>query len=345
MDKPIKYFSEYDLRSEFKDIGQPDYRVTQILDWIYNKNVFEYDEMTNLPKSLRSFLNEHYPLTVSRIQTKQISKDKSRKYLITYDDGLSAEAVGIPSSDGRLTICVSSQIGCKIACRFCATGMSGYSRNLHPGEIVDQILCIQDDFNVKATNVVVMGQGEPFLNYENVLGALRIINNSKLLNIGARHITVSTCGIIKGIDRFALEPEQFTLAISLHSANQKIRDSLMPSMANTTLENLHDSLVRYNMNSNRRVTLEYLLIHTINDSNDSLYSLIDFCSDLHCHVNLIPLNTVTGSMFKPSPNTTLDYWNSTLAKSGIPSSIRRSKGSDITAACGQLALNGIQSSK
>lgn len=221
-------------------------------------------------------------------------------------------------------------------CAFCATGHEGFTRNLSIGEIVDQIILAQADMGQRVSNVVAMGQGEPFLNYENVIDALRIINHPKLLKIGARRITVSTCGIIPGIERFAQEPEQFTLAISLHAAQQGVRDALMPKVAKQTLPQLKEALRRYIQATDRRVTLEYLLIKDLNDDQEDLEALIDFCSGLLVHVNLLPLNAISSSQFHPSPLKTLNIWKNKLEQKKIETTVRNSRGSDIAGACGQL---------
>lgn len=337
MDAHVKQLSIEDLSSVVRELGIPRFRADQILSWLYNKGVGSYDEMTNLPRSMREQLDTAYPLYCPSIVDRQTSMDGSVKYLLKFQDGALAETVALPSPDGRLSVCVSSQSGCAMACAFCATGKAGLTRDLYPGEIVDQLLSVQSDFDERITNVVVMGQGEPFANYDNVIDALRIINHPKYLNIGARHITVSTCGIIKGIERLSSEPEQFTLAISLHSAEQAVRDELMPMMKQQNLSNLKTSLVEYTQKTNRRFSFEYALMSGINDSQKALDALKGYCKGLLCHVNLIPLNEIPSSPFKPVSAQTMEEWKTSLEHSGIPASVRKSRGSDIAGACGQLA--------
>ena len=320
-----------------KSAGLPRFRAEQLLSWIYAKGARSYSEMTNLPKALREQFAEAFPLTVPTIAAKQESVDGSRKYLLEFDDGTRAETVGLPAQDGRLTVCASSQAGCAMGCAFCATGRGGLTRSLAPGEIVDQVLTVQEDFAEHVTNVVVMGQGEPFSNYESTLAALRIMNSADLLNIGARHITVSTCGIIAGIEQFAEEPEQFTLAVSLHAARQEVRDRLMPAVVNQRLGALRQALDRYAAKTGRRFTLEYALMKGVNDSSDDLDALVAFCRRLLCHVNLIPLNEIPGSEYHPVSRELMHDWQATLESAGIAATVRRSRGSDIDAACGQLA--------
>ena len=224
-----------------------------------------------------------------------------------------------------------------MGCMFCATGKNGLRRNLLPGEIVDQVLAVQEDYAQHVTNVVVMGQGEPFANYDAVLAALRIMNHKKLLNIGARHITLSTCGVIDGIRKLSEEPEQFTLAVSLHSARQEVRDRIMPAMKNQKLRDLHEVLNRYVDKTGRRYSLEYALMKDLNDSEEDFQALKAFCINELCHVNIIPLNKVEGSPIQTVSKATLKSWKDRLEAAGIAASVRQSRGSDIDGACGQLA--------
>lgn len=320
-----------------KELGQPSFRAQQLTEWLYQRHASSYDEMTNLPAALRAALSERFPLTTPEIMNRQVSRDGTRKYLIEFDDGIRVETVAIPSRGGdRLTVCFSTQAGCAIGCAFCATGREGFARNLTPGEIVDQVLIAQDDMGKRVTNVVGMGQGEPFLNYDNTMAALRILNNKKGLEIGARHISVSTCGILPGIERFSEEPEQFTLAVSLHAAHQGVRDLLMPNVARFKLGNLKSALQEYIAKTNRRVTLEYIMIDGVNDADEDLKALQKFCANLLCHVNLIPINAIEGSVFQPSEPETINRWLNAIQKKGTEATLRDSRGSDIDGACGQL---------
>ncbi|WP_211309485.1 23S rRNA (adenine(2503)-C(2))-methyltransferase RlmN [Eggerthella sinensis] len=337
MDKPIKTYALSELPSLMKELAQPSFRAQQLTEWLYQRHVSSYDEMTNLPAALRAVLSERFPLTMPEIVNRQVSRDGTRKYLIEFDDGIRVETVAIPSRGGdRLTVCFSTQAGCAIGCAFCATGREGFARNLTPGEIIDQVLIAQDDMGKRVTNVVGMGQGEPFLNYGNTMAALRILNNKKGLEIGARHISVSTCGILPGIERFSEEPEQFTLAVSLHAARQGVRDLLMPNVARFKLGNLKSALQEYIAKTNRRVTLEYIMIDGVNDADEDLKALQKFCANLLCHVNLIPINAIEGSVFQPSEPETIDRWLNAIQKKGTEATLRDSRGSDIDGACGQL---------
>lgn len=336
MKKPIKAYSLLELQDLVKDLKQPSFRANQLSEWIYQQGASSYEDMTNLPKFLRDNLSELHPLYQPSILDSQISSDGTQKFILGYHDGVCVETVAIPSNDSRLTVCCSSQVGCGMACSFCATGKEGFNRNLSVGEIVDQITVVQNEIKCRVSNVVVMGQGEPFLNYDNTLGALRILNNPKLFNIGARRITLSTCGIISGIEKLSYEPEQFTLAISLHTAVQQTRDIIMPGVSKYTLKRLKTALISYVELTNRRVTLEYALIQDINDHKSDLEALREFCHGLLCHINLIPLNKVSDSPFQPSDSRTMNYWLTSLNGFGIETTVRDSRGTDIAGACGQL---------
>ena len=320
------------LTEEFQ---QPSFRVKQIMQWVYNKGASSYDEMTNLPASLRADLSTELPLFSPKVITKQNSQDGTRKYLLELIDGSRIETVGIPHNN-HLSVCVSTQAGCALRCAFCATGQGGYTRNLGCGEIVDQVLAVARDFDTRVSNVVFMGQGEPFLNYDASLEAARIINNPDYLGIGARHITISTSGILPQIRRFASEPQQFTLAISLHSAIQETRDEIMPGCKKYPLDRLHDSIASYASSTGRRPTFEYLMINKVNDTNDHLKALGAFCKGTLCHVNLIPLNSTPKGRFTPSPLERIKDFESYLTSLGVETTIRQSFGQDIDAACGQL---------
>lgn len=296
MDKiSIKSLKTAEILDFLKKHGQPKFRANQILEWLYLHQVNEFEQMTNLPNSLIDQLTSTF--VIEKITAKDIQKstDGCRKYLLELHNSDKPnsksyiEAVGIPSksSSNRLTICISSQVGCPMDCSFCATGQQGFTRNLTVGEIVDQVLFVSNDFNIRASNIVVMGQGEPFLNYENLVEALEIINNPKLLNIGARKITVSTSGIIPFIRKFANIDKQYGLAISLHSAIQEKRNFLMHGTKNYNLKALRKALEEYISKTNRRITFEYLMIKDVTDTEEDLMALKNYCDSLLCHINLI----------------------------------------------------------
>jgi 23S rRNA (adenine2503-C2)-methyltransferase len=266
---------------------------------------------------------------------RETSADATRKYLLKLADGVTVEAVGLPEGD-RLTVCFSTQAGCAMGCAFCATSAAGFTRDLGPGEMVDQVRLIADDFNRRVTNTVAMGQGEPFANYDATLGALRFLNAAENIGIGARHMTVSTCGIIAGIRRFAEEPEQFTLAVSLHSAVQSTRDRLMPGVRSVELPALRKALIGYAEKTHRRPSLEYALIDGVNDTDAELTALIDFTRGMLMHVNLIPVNPVAESGFARASGLRVRAFERALEAARIDVSIRTERGADIDAACGQL---------
>ena len=323
------------LQELMSELGQPAFRVKQIEEWVWRKNVSSLDEMSNLPKTLRHALQDRVKLDSAEEIARQLSTDGSRKYLLRFPDGVSVECVGMPSK-GKLTACASSQAGCGIGCAFCATGMSGLTRSLSAGEIYEQVMHVRDDFGRRVTSVVLMGQGEPFANYTETLAALRRLNSPDGAGIGARHLTVSTCGIIPMIKRFANEPEQFTLAISLHSAVQRTRDMLMPGVKKYSLIHLYDIMNEYVNKTGRRPSYEFALIRGVNDSDNEIAALCDFCRDNLAHVNLIMLNEVKGSKFQPSTNERAREFVRRLTSVGVEATIRDSRGSDIDAACGQL---------
>ena len=332
----IKALSREGLESVVADLGEPRFRARQLEQWLYRHGVRSYDEMSNLKAGLRDSLAGRLPLFFPEVVEQRESFDGTRKYLLRLGDGTTVETVGLPAGKGRLTVCFSTQAGCAMACSFCATGKAGLTRDLAPGEMVDQVMVVAEDFGRRVTNVVAMGQGEPFANYDNTLAALRFMNSSEAMGIGARHFTVSTCGILPGIRRFADEPEQFTLAVSLHSAIQETRDRLMPGVRGFTLPALHAALGEYTSKTGRRVSLEFALIAGENDSNDELEALVEFARGMLFHVNLIPINPVADTGFERTGDLRVRDFTSALADAGVEATVRSERGSDIEAACGQL---------
>lgn len=333
--RDIRLLTLEELQDLVKELGQPAFRAKQLNEWIHDKNVCSFDEMTNLPAALREKLSERFSFNVPVELVKQVSKDGSRKYLLQFSDGVSVETVGMPNRN-KLAVCISSQAGCAMGCAFCATGLAGLSRSLTAQEMVDQVLHVARDFGERVTSVVFMGQGEPFANFDATVQALRILNDPVGLAIGARHLTVSTCGVIPGIRRFAELPEQFTLAISLHSAIQGTRNQLMPGVKKYTLLRLHEAIQLYVEKTGRRPTYEFAMIDGINDTNPEMQALVDFCAGTLCHVNLIQLNNIPDSPFRPSPIEKVKSLQRRLTMHGVETTIRNSRGSDIDAACGQL---------
>lgn len=316
-------------------LGQPKFRAKQVEEWLWQRGAESFDEMTNLPKALREKLGKVASVSLVSERTRQVSQDGSRKYLLRLTDGASVECVGMPSGE-KLSVCVSTQAGCAMACAFCATGALGLVRSLSAAEIFAQVTHVARDFGQRVSSVVLMGQGEPFANYDATLAAMRKMNAQTGLGIGARHITVSTSGIIPQIARFANEPEQFTLAVSLHSANQKTRDKLMPGVKHFSLVHLYEVMGTYTDKTGRRPSYEYALIAGVNDTADELEALCDFTRGTLAHVNVIMLNEVEGSPFKPSSEARADDFVRALQRVGVEATVRKSRGADIDAACGQL---------
>ena len=311
------------------------FRAKQIHNWIYSKSVSTIDEMTNLSKEFRDKLKEDFVVTDTKIKVKQVSKDGTIKYLVEYPDGNCVETV-LMRFDNRanITACVSSQIGCAVNCSFCATGKGGFVRNLDYKEIIEQVLTIQRDTGMKITNIVFMGQGEPLLNLDNVLKALEIFNDD--FQIGARRITISTSGIIPGIERLSELELQSTLAISLHASNHELRKQIMPIENKYNINDVKKALKNYIDKTGRRVTVEYILIHNFNDTMPVAKELAYFLKDLKCNINLIPYNSVIENDYKKPSNSDIMKFKYLLEHSGKKVTVRLERGADIDAACGQL---------
>jgi 23S rRNA (adenine2503-C2)-methyltransferase len=337
----IKRYSMEGLKELMASWGEPGFRATQLLRWLYAQGAQSYQEMSNLSRALRTKLEDNEPLAVPELLERRISADKTRKYLLRLADGACVETVGIPDGE-RLTVCFSTQVGCAMGCTFCTTGLNGLTRSLAPGEMVDQLVLVSRDFAARVTNAVAMGEGEPFANYEATLAALRIMNAPDGLGIGARHLTVSSCGLLKPLERFAGEPEQFTLAISLHSAVQATRNTLMPALAKQPLSALRSALISYAEATGRRPSLEFTLIDGVNDTPREIDALTGFARGILCHVNLIPLNPLASTQIadsrvaSASPSKRCTAIATQLRDANIECSIRRSRGTDINSACGQL---------
>jgi 23S rRNA (adenine2503-C2)-methyltransferase len=332
----IKGLSRAEIAMVLHDLGAPSYRTGQIVRWMYARGVTSFDQMTDVPAALRASLAGQLALPTPEVVERQVSRlDDTRKYLLRLADGQLVETVGLPTAD-RLTVCFSTQAGCAMGCTFCATGSGGLVRDLAPGEMVDQVRLVADDYGRRASNAVAMGQGEPFANYDAVLAGLRLLNDPDAVGIGARHLTVSTCGVVSGIRRLAEEAEQFTLAVSLHSAVQSTRDELMPGVRGTPLPQLRRALIDYADKTGRRPSLEYALIDGVNDTDTELEALAEFAHGMLVHVNLIPANPVEGLGFGRAPAPRARAFEVRLARAGIESSIRAERGADIDAACGQL---------
>jgi 23S rRNA (adenine2503-C2)-methyltransferase len=332
----IKDFTFEELSEFLKNLGVPSYRADQIFGWLYQKNVEQWDDMTNLPVILRQKLAEHnVALGCLAPLEKDIALDGTIKYLFEMTDGQTVESVYLPDDD-RHTVCFSTQVGCAMGCSFCATGQIGFHRNLTAGEIVDQPLGISRMTGAAITNLVAMGQGEPFYNYDELMKAIRILNDPKGLGLGARHITISTCGVIPGMLKLSEEMIQVNLAISLHAADDDLRNRLMPVNRKYPIPELMDACKTYINRTGRRITFEYTLIQDVNDRKTDLANLIRLLRGMLCHVNLIPFNQVPGSKYSRSDNQQVELFLTELNRAHIETTVRKERGSSLTAACGQL---------
>ncbi len=327
-----------ELEAFFHEMGEPAFRAKQVFSWMY-KGAFSFNEMTNLPKNLREKLKEIAEISHMEIVEKQISKkDGTRKYLFSLSDGNAVETVYMQYKHGN-SICISSQAGCRMGCRFCASTVDGLVRNLDASEMVDQILMVEKDTDSKISNIVVMGTGEPFDNYENLSRFIELVHHEDALNMGLRNITVSTCGIIPKIKEFSIDFPQVNLAISLHAVDEQARSLLMPINQSYPMQELLRACREYTKKTGRRITFEYTLVEGVNDTLKHAQRLRDLLSGTLCHVNLIPLNTVKGKQWKGTKRALAEQFAEALTKKGIPATVRRELGSDISAACGQLRLN------
>ena len=341
MKKNLKDYNIDDLKEIFVALDEKAYRAEQVFNWIYKENVTNIDDMTNLSLDLREKLNNEFSLHNFNISKKLESKDGTKKYLFDLLDGNAIETVLMEYKHG-FSICVSSQIGCKMGCKFCASTGIPFIRNLTPGEIVEQILAVERDTGIKISNIVFMGIGEPLDNYDNVIKAIRIINNPKGLNIGARHISISTSGVVPNIYRLAEENIQCTLSISLHSADNKKRSEMMPVNNAYNIGELIKACKDYINMTNRRISFEYALAKDDNDNLDDAKKLVKLLKGMLCHVNLIPINKIENGKYSKSTNENIIRFRDFLNDNGIVATIRRELGSDIDAACGQLRRQNLK---
>ncbi|GLF90487.1 putative dual-specificity RNA methyltransferase RlmN [Bacillus safensis] len=338
-DMPSIYSFELDEMKEWlKEQGEKPFRAAQIFEWLYEKRVTSFDEMSNLSKDLREKLKDQFMITTLKTVIKQTSQDGTIKFLFELHDGYTIETVLMRHEYGN-SVCVTTQVGCRIGCTFCASTLGGLKRNLEAGEIVAQVLKVQqalDETDERVSSVVIMGIGEPFDNFEEMLAFLKIINHDNGLNIGARHITVSTSGIIPKIYQFADEQMQINFAVSLHAPNTEIRSSLMPINKAYKLPKLMEAIEYYIQKTGRRVSFEYGLFGGVNDQVHHAEELADLLKGIKCHVNLIPVNYVPERDYVRTPREQIFLFEKTLKERGVNVTIRREQGHDIDAACGQL---------
>ncbi|MFA6143065.1 MAG: 23S rRNA (adenine(2503)-C(2))-methyltransferase RlmN [Candidatus Omnitrophota bacterium] len=334
----IKNLSLDELKTELEAIGAEPYRSAQIMRWLYKVGVKSFDEMTDLPEDLRARLKAKFHITHLVVSDlKRSSSDGTTKYLFKLEDSNTIETVFLPEK-ARATICLSSQVGCKCMCSFCASTPFGFVRNLKSSEILDEVIVVrQKNQSASITNLVFMGIGEPFDNYDNVLRAIRILNDKDAFNVGARKITISTCGIIPGIERLKGEGLQVELSVSLHSAINDVRSRLVPMNKKYPIKELIASCKEYTRVTNRVITFEYVLIKDVNCSKIDADELVKLLKGMKCKVNTISYNRITKEYAKPAAKDVSDFMR-VLKESGINATHRRSKGEDIDAACGQLRI-------
>ena len=339
--KNIKDYNLEELKKELQSMDEKTFRAEQIFKWLYQEKVRSFDEMTNLSLDLRNKLKQNYTICNYNILKKQESKDGTINYLFDVLDGNAIETVLMSYHHGY-SICVSSQIGCKMGCKFCASTGINFIRSLTSGEIVEQIIAVEQDQNIRISNVVFMGIGEPLDNYDNVVNAIHIINNPKGLNIGARHISVSTSGLVPKIYQLADENIQCTLSISLHATNNEKRSGMMPLNNAYPIEELIQACKDYIAKTNRRISFEYALAKDSNDNLDDAKELVKLLKGMLCHVNLIPINKIENGQYSKSTNENIMKFRDYLNDHGIVATIRRELGSDIDAACGQLRRKNLK---
>ena len=322
-------------------INEKSFRATQIWEWLYKENVSSFDEMTNLSIDLRDKLKERYEIGTYQILRKLESKDGTKKFLFDILDGNAIETVLMEYKFGK-SICVSTQVGCKMGCKFCASTGIDFIRSLSAGEIVEQILAVQREENVKVSNVVFMGIGEPLDNYDNVVKSINILNNPKGLNIGARHISISTSGLVPKIKQLADEELQCTLSISLHATTNEKRDEMMPVNKAYPIEELLEACKYYTKKTGRRISFEYALAKDNNDNIEDAKRLVKLLRGMLAHVNLIPINKIENGKYTKSTNENILKFRDYLNDNGIVATVRRELGTDIDAACGQLRRKNLK---
>ncbi len=338
--RDIRALSKEQLRDFFITIDDRAFRGDQVYEWLWSKGVHDFDSMTNLSKETRQMLKEHFVINHIEVDQMQRSDDGTLKNAVKLHDGNTVESVLIPT-DTRSTACVSSQVGCSLNCKFCATAKLKRMRNLNPDEIYDQVLVIDQEsrlyYNRPLSNIVFMGMGEPLMNYNNVLKAIDKITSPDGLNMSPKRITLSTSGIPKMIKKLADREVKFNLAVSLHSARDEIRTQVMPFNKTFPLADLKEALIYWYAKTKKRVTYEYLIWEGINDQQEDIDALLDFCSAIPCKVNIIEYNPIDDGIFQQADKKVTDQYQDILEANGITVTVRRSRGKDIDAACGQLA--------
>ena len=331
----IKSMTQAEIGKVLKELGQPAFRAKQVYTWLH-KGVRSYEEMSNLPKALRDTLSEQYPLRIPTVVRRQESqKDGTIKYLWELSDGNCVETVLMRYHYGN-TVCISTEVGCRMGCAFCASTLGGLVRPLEPFEMLDQVLFTQVESGLPISHIVLMGIGEPLDNYDNVMRFLELVNSPDGMNISMRHISLPTCGIVPGIDRLAEEKLQLTLSVSLHAPTDEIRNTIMPVNKAYPTQTLLEACRRYYEKTGRRISFEYAMIGGVNDTEEAAKTLLKRLKGLPAHMNLIPLNHVEESPLKPSTRQAVQRFQKILEDGGITATVRRTLGGDIDASCGQL---------
>lgn len=339
--KNLRDYTQKELEKILCEKGEPRFRAGQVFKWLYS-GAESIDDMTNLPKGLREKLKAEYSINNLKIEQKFVSAlDETRRYLLQLDDGNFIESVLMKYHHGY-TICVSSQVGCAMGCAFCASTRGGKVRNLTPGEIVGQVMTVGNDLGERISNIVLMGMGEPLDNFGNVMRFLEIVNNPNGLNIGMRHISLSTCGLAERIRELADRQLQLTLSVSLHAPNDEKRSKIMPVNRRYPIKTLIDACRYYIDKTNRRISFEYTLINGVNDTEEEAKELLKLISGMLCHVNLIPVNEVKETGFSASGRAAVERFREVLENGGISATVRREMGADISAACGQLRASAAR---
>ena len=335
MNENIQSMTQAEIAQLLKELGQPAFRSKQVYTWLH-KGARSYSEMTNLPKALRDVLEEKYPLHIPKVIRKQESaKDGTVKYLWELADGNCVETVLMRYHYGN-SVCISTEVGCRMGCAFCASTLGGLVRKLEPYEMLNQVLFTQVDSGLPISHIVLMGIGEPLDNFDNVMRFLELVNSEDGMNISMRHISLSTCGLVPGIDRLAEKKLQLTLSVSLHAPTDEIRNTIMPVNKAYPTEQLLAACRRYYEKTGRRISFEYAMINGVNDTPEAAKTLLKRLKGLPAHMNLIPLNHVEESPLKPSTRRAVQTFQKLLEDGGIPATVRRTLGSDIDASCGQL---------
>ena len=341
--EPVTSLTREELVAKLAESGQPAFRAGQLLDWVYRKRVRTFDAMTDLPAGLRATMSRQFSLSTIEVVRRLGSDDTTQKFLFRLSDGQLIETVLIPASPAlygeasdRRTLCISTQVGCAYGCKFCASGLDGWKRNLRAGEIVEQILRAEEISGERVNNLVFMGMGEPLANYDQLVRAIGIINAPWGVGLGARHITVSTSGLAPQIHLLADQPLQIRLAISLHGATDEVRSQIMPVNRKYPLAVLLDACRYYHSRKKQKLTFEYILIDGVNDTQEQATALAGLAANLEAKVNLIPYNTIDGLIWTRPPLARQKAFQHTLHLRGVAATLRREKGHDIAAACGQL---------